>query len=91
MGIQIIPAVILAALILFFPESPRWLIDHGRGEQGLKTLAKLHANGNVEDAWVKAEFSQIEEAISFDREHEAKSYMELIKTRCVVLFHLAQR
>lgn len=81
MGIQIIPAVILAALILFFPESPRWLIDHGRGELGLHTLAKLHSNGNIEDPWVKAEFSQIEEAIGFDREHEAKSYMELIRTR----------
>lgn len=81
LGIQMVPAVILAALILFFPESPRWLIDHGRGELGLQTLAKLHSQGNVEDAWVKAEFQQIEEAISFDREHEAKSYMELIRTR----------
>lgn len=81
LGIQILPAVILAALILFFPESPRWLIDHGRGELGLQTLAKLHSNGNIEDPWVKAEFSQIEEAIGFDREHEAKSYMELIRTR----------
>jgi hypothetical protein len=81
LGIQIIPAVILAALILSFPESPRWLIDHGRGELGLQTLAKLHSNGNVEDPWVKAEYSQIQEAISFDREHEAKSYMELIRTR----------
>ncbi|KAK7724203.1 hypothetical protein SLS64_000537 [Diaporthe eres] len=81
LGIQILPAVVLAALILFFPESPRWLIDHGRGELGLHTLAKLHSNGNIEDAWVKAEFSQIEEAIGFDREHEAKSYMELIRTR----------
>ena len=35
LGIQIIPAVVLGALIFLFPESPRWLIDHGRDEQGL--------------------------------------------------------
>lgn len=30
LGIQMVPAVFFAALILLFPESPRWLIDHGR-------------------------------------------------------------
>lgn len=83
LGIQIIPAVVLVSLILLFPESPRWLIDHGHKEEGLKTLAKLHAHGDAEDPWVKAEFAQIEEAITFDHEHEAKSYLELFRTRCV--------
>lgn len=81
LGIQIIPAVILVSLIMVFPESPRWLIDHGRQEEGLQTLARLHAHGNVDDAFVKAEFSQIEEAIQYDHEHEAKSYAELFRTR----------
>ncbi|OCL04577.1 general substrate transporter [Glonium stellatum] len=44
LGIQTIPAAILALLILFFPESPRWLIDHGKPDEGLRTLAKLHAH-----------------------------------------------
>lgn len=60
LGIQIVPAVFLAALILFFPESPRWLIDHNRGEEGLRILAKLHSHGDTEDAWVRAEYSQIQ-------------------------------
>lgn len=30
LAIQLIPAIVLAALILLFPESPRWLIDHNR-------------------------------------------------------------
>ncbi|KAK7748012.1 hypothetical protein SLS53_001264 [Cytospora paraplurivora] len=81
LAIQLIPAVLLAALILLFPESPRWLIDHGRADEGLKTLAKLHANGDIEDPWVKAEFAQIEDAITFDHEHEAKSYLDLFRNR----------
>lgn len=81
LGIQLIPAVMLVSLILLFPESPRWLIDHGRKDEGLRTLAKLHAHGDANDPWVKAEFAQIEEASTFDREHEAKSYAELFRTR----------
>src|SRR5687767_2696816 len=52
LGIQNIPAGILGLLILLFPESPRWLIDHGRSEEGLRTLAKLHAHGDINDAFV---------------------------------------
>ena len=68
-------------LILLFPESPRWLIDHGRPEEGLRTLAKLHAHGNENDPWVRAEFEQIQEAITFEHEHEAKSYAELFRNK----------
>ncbi|KAB5586025.1 MFS sugar transporter-like protein [Coniochaeta sp. 2T2.1] len=81
LGIQILPAVVLALLIMVFPESPRWLIDHDRAEYGLQTLARLHANGDVNDAWVRAEYAQIQESITFEHEHEAKSYMELFTNR----------
>ena len=81
LGIQNIPAIFLAALILLFPESPRWLIDNGKQEEGLKTLAKLHANGNVNDPWVRAEYSQIQESITFAHENEAQSYAELFKDK----------
>ncbi|GES58915.1 MFS sugar transporter [Aspergillus terreus] len=81
LGLQIAPAVCLGLLIMLFPESPRWLIDHGRHEEGLKTLAKLHAHGNENDPWVVAEYNQIRETITFEHEHEAKSYMELFTSR----------
>ncbi|RKU47312.1 hypothetical protein DL546_002285 [Coniochaeta pulveracea] len=81
LGLQILPAVVLACLILLFPESPRWLLDHGKEEKGLKTLARLHSQGNVDDPWVKAEFAQIQESITFEHEHEAKSYLELFTNR----------
>ena len=77
LGLQIIPAGILALMILLFPESPRWLIDHGKEEEGLKTLAKLHANGNESDPWVQAEYVQIQSAIAHEHELEAKGYWEL--------------
>lgn len=81
LGIQIVPAVILGLLILLFPESPRWLIDHGKPEDGLRVLAKLHAHGDENDPWVRAEYEQIQEAITYEHEHEAKSYVELFANK----------
>jgi MFS family permease len=73
--------VFLAALILLFPESPRWLIDNGKPELGLQTLAKLHSHGDTNDAWVQAEFQQIQDAITFEHENEAKSYADLFRDK----------
>lgn len=81
LGIQIVPAAVLGLLILLFPESPRWLISKGRDTEGLRTLAKLHAHGNVDDPWVRAEFSQISDMIAYEREHEAKGYIELFTNK----------
>jgi sugar porter (SP) family MFS transporter len=81
LGIQIIPAGILGLLIFLFPESPRWLIDHGYNEKGLAILAQLHAHGDENDTWVRAEYSQIQESITYEHEHEARSYVELFTNR----------
>lgn len=62
-------------------KSPRWLIDHNRGEEGLRTLARLHSNGNLHDPWVQAEYAQIQESITYEHEHEAQSYVELFTSR----------
>ncbi|KAI7227512.1 sugar transporter STL1 [Hortaea werneckii] len=81
LGIQVIPTGILALLILLFPESPRWLIGHDRQDSGLKTLARLHANGDISDPWVCAEFDQICRSIALEREGAAKGYRELFEDR----------
>lgn len=47
----------------------------------MRNLAHLHAHGNEQDPWVRAEFDQIQESISYEHEHEAKSYIELFTNR----------
>lgn len=81
LGIQVVPAGILAMLIMLFPESPRWLVDKGQNELALKTLAKLHSHGDEQDVWVQAEFTSIVDSVNFERENEAKSYKELFTSR----------
>jgi MFS family permease len=78
LAIQLVPAGILALLILLFPESPRWQAAHGKTSAALITLAKLHAHGDTHDPWVLAEHQQILDSLAYEEEHAAKGYMELL-------------
>ncbi|KAF8551822.1 hexose transporter [Imleria badia] len=65
--LQGVPSVIQVLLILFAPESPRWLVSKGREAEALKTLAYYHADGNEQDPVVQFEFNEIKAALEFDR------------------------
>jgi SP family arabinose:H+ symporter-like MFS transporter len=41
LGVQAIPAAMYFTLLLFVPESPRWLVLKGRDEQALQILARV--------------------------------------------------
>ncbi|RFU30676.1 hypothetical protein B7463_g5661, partial [Scytalidium lignicola] len=81
LALQMVPAIGLGACIYLFPESPRWLIDHDRPEDGLHTLADLHANGNIHDPYVQAEYEIILSQIADEHQNAAKTYTELFRTR----------
>ncbi|KAK1065513.1 hypothetical protein LTR74_007877 [Friedmanniomyces endolithicus] len=76
---QIVPALFLGALIFLFPESPRWLCDHDRAEEGLKTLAKLHAHGDISDPYVIAEYELIQAQIAEEHSQKKVGYIDLFK------------
>ncbi|KAF8137318.1 hexose transporter [Boletus edulis] len=65
--LQGIPSVLQVALILFAPESPRWLVSKGRDDEALHVLAYYHADGNESDPLVRYEFQEIKAAIECDR------------------------
>ena len=69
-------------LILFFPESPRWLINNKRQEEGLRVLTKYHGNGNEQDPVVQLQYHEIvEQAKLFRDENPWWDYRELVNTR----------
>lgn len=80
-GLQVIPAVILSVGLFFFPYSPRWLGAQDRWEEAIQVLADLHGNGNVNHPKVLAEYQEIEEALSFEREHAVSSFKGLVEQR----------
>lgn len=79
-GIQLVPAGVLLLLIMLFPESPRWLMAHGQQEKSLNTLASLHANGDINDAFVRAEYEAIRDDLREEKE-ESASILELVKDK----------
>jgi len=65
--LQALPSVLQVILVLFAPESPRFLVSKGKEAQALRTLAYYHADSNEDDPLVKYEFEEIKAAIEFDR------------------------
>ncbi|KAJ6585908.1 general substrate transporter [Mycena capillaripes] len=77
LGIQIIPALPLFSFILLLPESPRWLAEKGRMDEAQATLARLHANGNLDDPFVLGQMKDIEADISKSKDIGEASWGEL--------------
>lgn len=83
LGIQIVPAGLLSALIFLFPESPRWLIRQGQLENGLQTLARLHSGGNTSDPWILAEFEQIKTQVAAEKEQCEVKFRDWITEKSI--------
>ncbi len=80
MALEVISPVLLLIGSFWVPESPRWLVYHGREDEGFANLQKLHKQpGDSNDTLAKLEFTQIKQQIEFDRQYE-KNWIGLWKT-----------
>ncbi|KAK4505968.1 hypothetical protein PRZ48_003933 [Zasmidium cellare] len=69
LGLIYVAPVVIAVGLLVVPESPRWLMEHGKTEKASKALYWLRPN---EDA-VEPELQSIQAAIDEDRQHKGKA------------------
>jgi MFS family permease len=77
----VLPGIVMC-LILFFPESPRWLIHKDRTEDALAVLTKYHGAGDPQAPLVQLEYREILE----DRQNNPSDdrwwdFRELIRDR----------
>ena len=74
--LQIVPSVIVMALVWFLPESPRWLISHGKSEKARQILVKYHGNGDPNSAVVKLEYDEIHQSLDSEAELSDKRWWD---------------
>jgi hypothetical protein len=68
-------------LILFFPESPRWLIANDRREEALAVFAKYHGDGDENSPIVQLQYHEIIEQLHETRnENPWWDFRELVNT-----------
>ncbi|KAL4985747.1 general substrate transporter [Aspergillus falconensis] len=64
--LQCFASIIVIISVWFIPESPRWLMSHGREEQAIAILAKYHGNGDANTRLVRLEVEEMREGIRQD-------------------------
>jgi len=90
-------AVFLLVAVFFVPESPRWLMTHGRKEEARAFLLKYHANGAVSDPMVDFELQEIQGQLDYEYAHEGATWKVVFGTpgnrhriACVILIACCQ-
>jgi sugar porter (SP) family MFS transporter len=75
------PAVVMC-FILFFPESPRWLIAKDRREEALAIFAKYHGDGDENDPIVQLQYHEIiEQMHASQNSNPWWDFRELVNTK----------
>ena len=74
--LQIVPALILFFGMIFMPFSPRWLVHHGREEEGRRVLASLRGL-SLDHELVELEFLEIKAQSLFEKRTVAEHFPHL--------------
>ncbi|KAF1920209.1 general substrate transporter [Ampelomyces quisqualis] len=62
----ILPAIVMS-LVMFFPETPRWLLANDRRDEAIAIMAKYHGDGNENSPLVQLQLQQITDDFSQTR------------------------
>ncbi|KAJ7231682.1 sugar transporter [Mycena haematopus] len=80
-AIQGVFSIMCIVILPFIPESPRWLAYQNRPEDALRVVALMHANGDVNDPVVLAQYKEIIDTIDYEKNvAEPLSLRQMVKT-----------
>lgn len=78
--LQLVPAVILFAGMIFMPFSPRWLVHHGREDEARRVIAMLQGGSGESaamDEVIELEFLEIKAQSMFEKRSTAEKFPHL--------------
>jgi MFS family permease len=78
LAFQCVPCLMIICGIMFFPESPRYLVETDRSDEALRVLHKLHYDGTNED-WINQEFNEIKLTIDAEKAITAPGWAIMFK------------
>ncbi|CAK7212566.1 hypothetical protein SEUCBS140593_001546 [Sporothrix eucalyptigena] len=92
--LQVVAPTLVLGHLFIIPESPRWLVHHGKEDKALAILTKYHANGEVEDELIRYEYEEICYAIQQEEENKRTRFTDFFATpgnrrRLLVLLTMA--
>ena len=77
-ALQCFFSLVQAILVLFAPESPRWLIYNGRSQEALHILAKYHADGDENSRLVRFEMAEITATLEVEKMQKMSRWGEWV-------------
>ncbi|KAJ9604940.1 hypothetical protein H2200_010329 [Cladophialophora chaetospira] len=79
LGLALVWPLVMILVCFVIPESPRFLLMHGRVEEARKVVFSLHAvKGDSEQEFAREEFYQMSKQADIDR-HTSISYLEIFR------------
>ncbi|KAL4763167.1 sugar porter family MFS transporter [Aspergillus foveolatus] len=78
-ALQLFFVMILFATIPWLPESPRWLLSHGRDDEALEVLSCIEAMA-PDNPYIKTQYDEIKYSIAYERQN-AMPWRDLLRNK----------
>lgn len=86
-ALGIVFATFLGVGIMFCPESPRWLVAHGRPDQAYQSVALVRgAKREDSNPWVEAEYSELVSNYEEDMKHGVGTWADCFLPQRRILY-----
>ncbi|CAK1366695.1 Sugar transporter STL1 [Cercospora beticola] len=76
--LQCVFLIPMLAIIMIVPETPRWLISHHRGEEGLDVIRRLN-KGKMSEEAIERTYQEISNVVAYEASIGAGTWGDLLK------------